>query len=54
VPGLRPHGLDVVDVAKSWPESEERRRAWFSVANAADVVAEPELKALLRALEPSA
>ena len=44
--------LEVTEVAKTWPEIEERRRAWFSPAKAADAVEELELKALLRALDP--
>ena len=43
--------LEVSEVARSWPEIAERRRAWFSPDKAADAVEELELKALLRALE---
>ncbi len=42
--------LEVTEVARSWPELAERRRAWFSAAKAAHAVTEPKLKVLLRAL----
>ncbi len=42
--------LEVIEIAESWPEAEERRRAWFSPAEAADLVDEPELQELLRQL----
>jgi 8-oxo-dGTP pyrophosphatase MutT (NUDIX family) len=55
----RPGGRDVhcaVDVyplqvareEDDWPERRERQRRWFSAAEAADAVDEPELKALIR------
>lgn len=43
--------LQVTDLAKSWPEFTQRRRAWFSTDKAADAVAEPELKDILRSLD---
>jgi len=43
--------LEVLEVADDWPEIDQRRRAWFSPSAAAEAVNEPELKALLRALE---
>jgi 8-oxo-dGTP pyrophosphatase MutT (NUDIX family) len=42
--------LEVTEEAATWPESAQRERAWFSVTDAADRVAEPELKALLLSL----
>ena len=43
--------LVVAEEAPVWPEQEQRRRDWFSPAAAAKLVAEPELKDLLLALE---
>lgn len=43
--------LEVSDVADNWPEIHERRREWFSPAEAAELVGEPGLKELLRRLE---
>ena len=42
--------LEVDDEADAWPEVAERRRGWFGTVEAADLVAEPELKAILMAL----
>jgi 8-oxo-dGTP pyrophosphatase MutT (NUDIX family) len=39
--------LEVKDVADAWPEQAERERFWTSPAEAARLVAEPELSALL-------
>jgi 8-oxo-dGTP pyrophosphatase MutT (NUDIX family) len=39
--------LEVEQELETWPECERRRRAWFSLAAAADAVTEPELRALL-------
>ncbi len=44
--------LDVTEVARSWPEIGQRRRAWFSPTNAAAAVDEEQLSELLRALAP--
>ena len=44
--------LEVTEEERTWPEMDERERAWFSPAAAAEAVIEPELKALLRTLEP--
>ena len=43
--------LEVVEIARTWPEAKERSRRWFSPARAAELVAEPELKALLHDLQ---
>lgn len=40
-------------VRDRWPERKERRRAWVSLAEAAERVVEPNLKALLRTVERS-
>lgn len=42
--------LQVTEEVLEWPEAAERRRAWFDPAEAAELVAEPALKLLLRAL----
>lgn len=42
--------LDVKQEAPTWPEAEERERAWFSLKEASDAVDEEGLKRLLRAL----
>lgn len=46
--------IEVTGMLEDWPESNERERAWFTLADAARVVMEPELKALLNDLVPSA
>lgn len=43
--------LEVTHVAKTWPEATQRKRKWFSPKKAARKVAEPELQALLTAIE---
>ena len=43
--------LVVTEEAARWPEYEQRQRAWFSPTAAAELVAEPELKALLSGLK---
>lgn len=43
--------LDVTTIADTWPEAQERQRAWFRPADAALLVQEPELQALLATLE---
>ena len=40
--------LEVDDVAGKWKEKGERRRKWLAPAKAAELVAEPELAALIR------
>lgn len=39
--------LDVHEELSTWPESAQRQRAWFTLEDAAAIVQEPELKALL-------
>jgi 8-oxo-dGTP pyrophosphatase MutT (NUDIX family) len=43
--------LEVSEEAPTWPEVAERRRGWFSPTAAAELVAEPALQDLLRALD---
>lgn len=40
----------VSSLSDTYPEAKERQRAWFSQADAADQIQEPELQALIRAL----
>ena len=40
--------LSVRRERRSWPERDERRRAWFPVHKAAKEVSEPELRTLIR------
>jgi 8-oxo-dGTP pyrophosphatase MutT (NUDIX family) len=40
--------LSVTEELTSWPECEQRQRAWFTPAEAATLVHEPELQGLLR------
>ena len=42
--------IDVKKVLDDWQERGERRRHWFSVTDASDIVEEPGLKAALRTL----
>lgn len=39
--------LTVLSQAEEWPERDERERRWFSLADAAAAVEEPELKAII-------
>jgi ADP-ribose pyrophosphatase YjhB (NUDIX family) len=39
--------LEVGEELETWPECERRRRAWFTLSDAAEAVTEPELRALL-------
>jgi ADP-ribose pyrophosphatase YjhB (NUDIX family) len=39
--------LEVQEELETWPEAARRRRAWFTLAEAAEAVSEPELRALL-------
>ena len=48
------YGLKVQRLADKYPEAKERRRAWFSPRDAADLVDEPELARLLEGFEPPA
>ena len=43
--------LSVTTLHDDFPEAEERKRRWFSPAEAARMVIEPELKALLNSLK---
>jgi 8-oxo-dGTP pyrophosphatase MutT (NUDIX family) len=43
--------LKVREELATWPECEQRQRAWFTPADAAAVVQEPELRALLLQLQ---
>lgn len=40
----------VRDLREEYPEATERKRAWFAPSDAANLVDEPDLKAILRAL----
>lgn len=42
--------VEVGKLAKKYPESKQRKRRWVSPAEAANLVTEPELKAILRDL----
>lgn len=42
--------MSVGKLKKKWPERHERKRKWFKLKKAAKLVAEPELKAILRDL----
>ncbi|XDA97024.1 NUDIX hydrolase [Sulfitobacter sp. LCG007] len=42
------YALEVEEIADDFPEAHERRREWFSPADAADRVHEPELREILR------
>lgn len=44
--------LEVKDEAADWPEKAERERLWTTPAEAAPLVAEPELSALLAKFKP--
>jgi len=46
--------LRVEALAARFPERKERRRRWFAAAAAARLVAEPELRAMLMALDADA
>ncbi len=42
--------LEVTEEASNWPERRQRERAWFTPQDAAEAVAETELKRMLRKL----
>lgn len=46
------YGLQVQSLADSYPEAGQRRREWFAQAEAATLVAEPELAALIARFAP--
>jgi 8-oxo-dGTP pyrophosphatase MutT (NUDIX family) len=41
--------IEVASLLDSWPEQSERRRAWFTLKDATDVVSDHELRDLLQA-----
>jgi hypothetical protein len=43
--------LEVNEELETWPECQRRQRAWFTLADAAEAVTEPELRALLLQLK---
>jgi 8-oxo-dGTP pyrophosphatase MutT (NUDIX family) len=45
--------MTVDEELDAWPEATQRERRWFAPDEAADVVDEPDLKALLRRLDGS-
>jgi 8-oxo-dGTP pyrophosphatase MutT (NUDIX family) len=45
--------LAVTGQAESWPEQDERETCWFSAPEAATMVEEEDLQALLRAFNPA-
>ena len=48
------YGLRVEKLSRRYPEQRHRRRKWFTAREAAELVAEPELSALLLALDQDA
>jgi 8-oxo-dGTP pyrophosphatase MutT (NUDIX family) len=48
------YGLRVEKLSRRYPEQHQRRRKWFAAAEAAELVAEPELQSLLKALAQDA
>lgn len=48
------YGLRVEKLSRRYPEQRQRRRKWFAARDAAVLVAEPELSALLLALDHDA
>jgi 8-oxo-dGTP pyrophosphatase MutT (NUDIX family) len=50
---VKVYPLEVTVMRDHWPEAAERARRWFPPAEAADLVAEPELAAILRAFDPA-
>lgn len=46
--------VKVKALEKSWPEKEQRQRRWHSLNQAANLVAEPELSAILKNFDPTA
>ena len=41
--------IEVASLLESWPEQDERQRAWFTLEDAANVVSDQELRDLLQA-----
>lgn len=50
---IKVYALEVTVERDHWPEVAERERRWFPALEAADLVAEPELSAILRAFDPA-
>lgn len=46
------YGLRVASMAKTFPEARERQRKWFSLGEAATLVAEPELAQIIAGFTP--
>jgi 8-oxo-dGTP pyrophosphatase MutT (NUDIX family) len=46
------YGMRVAALAKSFPEAKERQRQWFSLREAAGLVAEPELSLIIAGFIP--
>ena len=46
--------MEVFVEQMAWPEKDQREKLWTSPGAAADLVDEPELKALIRAFDPDA
>ena len=45
--------MKVDELAKAWPEKNQRQRKWFSRKKAASMVDEPELAAIIKGFDPS-
>ena len=41
------YGLSVAELKRNWPEKHQRKRKWFSPANAAQLVAELQLRDII-------
>jgi hypothetical protein len=41
--------IEVTSLLETWPEQSERKRAWFTLKEAASIVSDHELRDLLRA-----
>lgn len=48
---VRLYPMHVTDQLAHWPEEDERRRHWFSLENASDLVEEPGLRKVLASLK---
>jgi 8-oxo-dGTP pyrophosphatase MutT (NUDIX family) len=46
--------MEVFVEQMAWPEKDQREKLWTSASAAADLVDEPDLKALIRAFDPDA
>lgn len=45
--------VKVKELEKNWPEKDSRKRKWYSLKQAANLVEEPELSAILKKFDPS-